>query len=139
MIARDGEGATKLLEIQISGAASDADAALAARTVAISPLVKTAMFGNDPNWGRFVMAIGRSGAQVNVPQSALWLQTPQSKVQLVAQGTPLPFDAAALSRELHEATDVTVLADLGLGNGSATYWTCDFSYKYVEINAEYHT
>jgi glutamate N-acetyltransferase/amino-acid N-acetyltransferase len=139
MIARDGEGATKLLEIQISGAASDADAALAARTVAISPLVKTAMFGNDPNWGRFVMAIGRSGAQVNVPQSALWLQTPQSKVQLVAQGTPLPFDAAALSQELHEATDVTVLADLGLGNGSATYWTCDFSYKYVEINAEYHT
>ena len=139
MIARDGEGATKLLEIQITGAASDEDAVAAARTVAISPLVKTAMFGNDPNWGRFVMAIGRSGARVNVPGSALWLQTPQSKVQLVAQGTPLPFDAETLSQELHDATDVTVVADLGLGDGTATYWTCDFSYKYVEINAEYHT
>ena len=139
MIARDGEGATKLIEIQITGAASDADAVTAAQTVAISPLVKTAMFGNDPNWGRFVMAIGRSGAQVNVPGSALWLQTPQAKVQLLDQGEPLPFDGPALSQQLHDTDTVIVTADLGCGSAQATYWTCDFSYKYVEINAEYHT
>jgi len=139
MIARDGEGATKLIEVQITGAASEADAVAAARTIANSPLVNTAIFGNDPNWGRFLMAIGRSGAAVNVSQAALWLQTPQSRVPLVEGGQPLPFDADALSQELHEATDVTIIADLGLGSASATYWTCDFSYKYVEINAEYHT
>ena len=139
MIARDGEGATKLIEVQIKGAASTEDAVAAARTVAISPLVKTAMFGNDPNWGRFLMAIGRSGAAVNVSQTALWLQTSQSRTPLVAQGQPLPFAAEALSQELHASSEVTVIADLGLGSATATYWTCDFSYKYVEINAEYHT
>ena len=139
MIARDGEGATKLIEVQIHEAASPEDAALAAETVAISPLVKTAVFGNDPNWGRFLMAIGRSGAQVNVNQTALWLQTPQGKVQLVDHGQPLPFDDAALSIQLQAAVDVTVIANLGVGTSEATYWTCDMSYKYVEINAEYTT
>lgn len=139
MIARDGEGATKLIEVQITGAASEADAAAAARTIAISPLVKTAIFGNDPNWGRFLMAIGRSGAAVNVGQTALWLQTPQSRVPLVGRGQPLSFDAVALHQQLQAAADVTIIADLGLGPASATYWTCDMSYKYVEINAEYHT
>lgn len=141
MIARDGEGATKLIEVEIIGAASDADAVAAARTIAISPLVKTAIFGNDPNWGRFVMAIGRSGAKVDVGQANLWLQVPQARVtvQLVEKGQPLPFDADALSRHLNQAKDVTIKADLGLGSGTATYWTCDFSYAYVEINAEYHT
>jgi glutamate N-acetyltransferase/amino-acid N-acetyltransferase len=139
MIARDGEGATKLVEVQIKGAASEAEAVAAAQTVAISPLVKTAIFGNDPNWGRFLMAIGRSGAAVNVAQAALWLQTPQARVPLVAQGQPLPFDAVALNEQLQAADEVTIIADLGLGSASATYWTCDMSYKYVEINAEYHT
>ncbi|MEM7029401.1 MAG: bifunctional glutamate N-acetyltransferase/amino-acid acetyltransferase ArgJ [Chloroflexota bacterium] len=141
MIARDGEGATKLIEVQVGGAASDEDAVAAARTIAISPLVKTAIFGNDPNWGRFVMAIGRSGAQVDVSKANLWLEVPaaNNKVQLVEQGQPLPFDADTLSKQLHDASDVVVQADLGLGTGASTYWTCDFSYKYVEINAEYHT
>jgi glutamate N-acetyltransferase/amino-acid N-acetyltransferase len=139
MIARDGEGATKLIEVRINEAASPEDAALAAQTVAISPLVKTAIFGNDPNWGRFLMAIGRSGAKVNVEQTALWLQTPQTQVQLVDHGQPLPFDAAALSKQLQAAVDVTIVANLGVGTAAATYWTCDMSYKYVEINAEYTT
>jgi glutamate N-acetyltransferase/amino-acid N-acetyltransferase len=139
MIARDGEGATKLIEVRINEAASPEDAALAAETVAISPLVKTAIFGNDPNWGRFLMAIGRSGAKVNVEQTALWLQTPQGQVQLVDRGQPLPFDDVALSKQLQAAVDVTVIANLGVGTAAATYWTCDMSYKYVEINAEYTT
>ena len=141
MIARDGEGATKLIEVQIQGAASAEDAVAAARTVAISPLVKTAIFGNDPNWGRFVMAIGRSGAQVNVGQSRLWLQFPAAdeSVQLVENGQPLPFDDQAASRQLQAADTVVIKADLGAGSASDTYWTCDFSYKYVEINAEYTT
>ena len=138
-IARDGEGATKLIEIQVTGAASDEDAALAAKTIAISPLVKTAMFGNDPNWGRILMAAGRSGANVNPDSTALWLQTPTAKVQLVEQGQPLAFDAEAFSQAMHQAQDLSVLLNLGSGEGQATYWTCDFSYKYVEINAEYHT
>lgn len=138
-IARDGEGATKLVQIQVSGATSDADAVLAAKTVAISPLVKTAIFGNDPNWGRIFMALGRSGAQIEPTQADLWMKASNQEAQLVAKGEPLPFDTAGLSQAMHQAQDVDIVVDLGLGDGKATYWTCDFSYEYVEINAEYHT
>jgi glutamate N-acetyltransferase/amino-acid N-acetyltransferase len=133
-IARDGEGATRLVEITVRGAASDAEAEQAAKTVATSPLVKTAIFGADPNWGRVLAAIGRSGAQVEPGRTSLWL----GQVQLVAGGEPLAFDQAAARAALHEA-EVRLAADLGLGAGRATVWTCDLSYKYVEINAEYHT
>lgn len=139
MIARDGEGATKLIEIQLQGAQSDAEAATAAATLATSPLSKTALFGNDPNWGRFLGAIGRSGIQVNPEQTSLWLETVTQKTQLVDCGQPLTFDAVALHHALAESAEVTIIADIGMGIGKATYWTCDFSYKYVEINAEYHT
>ncbi len=138
-VARDGEGATKLVEIQITGAASEAEAAQAAATIATSPLSKTAIFGNDPNWGRFLAAVGRSGVQVDPARANLWLATPQTRVQLVAEGRPLPFDAAALSESLRATAAVVIEVSLGMGDATATYWTCDFSYKYVEINAEYHT
>ncbi len=133
-IARDGEGATCLVEISVQGAASDAEALQAAKTVATSPLVKTAIFGADPNWGRVLAAIGRSGSQVDPARTALWL----GQVQLVSGGEPLPFDVEAARAVLKEP-EVLVTAHLGLGNGQATVWTCDLSYKYVEINAEYHT
>jgi glutamate N-acetyltransferase/amino-acid N-acetyltransferase len=133
-IARDGEGATRLVEITVRGAASDADAERAAKTVATSPLVKTAIFGADPNWGRILAAVGRSGAQVDPARAGLWLGTHQ----LVARGTPLPFDREA-ARALLKQPEVGIAVDLGLGTGQATVWTCDLSYKYVEINAEYHT
>jgi glutamate N-acetyltransferase/amino-acid N-acetyltransferase len=133
-IARDGEGATRLVEIVVQGAASDAEAEQAAKTVATSPLVKTAVFGADPNWGRVLAAIGRSGVQVDPARVSLWL----GEVQLVAGGEPLPFDAAA-ARAALKAPEVRFTADLGLGPGQATVWTCDLSYRYVEINAEYHT
>lgn len=134
-VARDGEGATKLVEITVRGAATEAEAEAAAKTVATSPLMKTALFGNDPNWGRALAAIGRSGAQVDPAQVNLWL----GDFQLVKQGEPLDFDAEAASRWLSGAGEVTLVADLGVGQAQATVWTCDFSYKYVEINAEYHT
>jgi glutamate N-acetyltransferase/amino-acid N-acetyltransferase len=133
-IARDGEGATRLVEISVQSAASDAEAEQAAKTVATSPLVKTAIFGADPNWGRVLAAIGRSGSQVDPTRTALWL----GDVQLVSGGEPLPFDVEATRKALREP-EVRLTADLGLGRGQATVWTCDLSYRYVEINAEYHT
>jgi glutamate N-acetyltransferase/amino-acid N-acetyltransferase len=133
-IARDGEGATRLVEITVQGATSDAEAEQAAKTIATSPLVKTAIFGADPNWGRVLAAIGRSGSQVDPARTALWL----GDVQLVSGGEPLPFDVEAARTVLKEP-EVCLTADLSLGRGQATVWTCDLSYKYVEINAEYHT
>jgi glutamate N-acetyltransferase/amino-acid N-acetyltransferase len=134
-IARDGEGATRLVEIVVQGAADDAEAERAAKTVATSPLVKTAVFGGDPNWGRVLAAIGRSRVQVDPTRVDLWL----GEVQLVAGGGPLPFDMTA-ARAALQTPEVRFTIDLGgPGLGQATVWTCDLSYKYVEINAEYHT
>jgi glutamate N-acetyltransferase/amino-acid N-acetyltransferase len=134
-VVRDGEGATKLIEITIQGAASEVEAEAAAKTVATSPLMKTALFGNDPNWGRALAAIGRSGAAVDPAQVSLRL----GDFQLVAQGEPLPFDMIAAHHWLAQTDEVKLVADLGVGQAEATVWTCDLSYKYVEINAEYHT
>ncbi|MFQ5577723.1 MAG: bifunctional glutamate N-acetyltransferase/amino-acid acetyltransferase ArgJ [Anaerolineae bacterium] len=138
-IARDGEGATKLVEIRVRGARTEAAAAAAAAAIATSPLSKTALFGNDPNWGRFLAAVGRSGATIDPHQTALWLKTPAAQVQLVGGGQPLSFDAPALSRAMGNAAEVSITVHLGVGSAEAVYWTCDLSYKYVEINAEYHT
>ncbi len=135
MIARDGEGATKLIEITVSGAATEAEADRAAKTVATSPLVKTALFGNDPNWGRVLAAVGRSNVQVNPTAVSLWL----GDFLLLSAGEPQPFDAVAASQWLASANEVKLRAQLGVGQAQATVWTCDLSYKYVEINAEYHT
>jgi glutamate N-acetyltransferase/amino-acid N-acetyltransferase len=133
-IARDGEGATRLVEITVRGATSVADAERAAKTVATSPLVKTAIFGADPNWGRILAAVGRSGAQVEPARAGLWL----GSLQLVAQGMPRAFNRED-ARAILKQPEVGITVDLGLGAGQATVWTCDLSYKYVEINAEYHT
>lgn len=138
-IARDGEGATKLVEIRVTGAQSETDAVRAAETIATSPLSKTALFGNDPNWGRFLAAVGRSGAQVDPARASLWLAAGDTRMQLVGAGQPLAFDAAAMSAALAANTDIFITVDLGIGTAEAVYWTCDLSYKYVEINAEYHT
>jgi glutamate N-acetyltransferase/amino-acid N-acetyltransferase len=134
-IARDGEGATKLVEITVRGAVNEAEAEAAAKTVATSPLVKTALFGNDPNWGRVLAAIGRSGVAVDPARVSLYL----GDFHLVAQGEPVPLDMKAAYDWLAQADEVKLLADLAMGQAQATVWTCDFSYKYVEINAEYHT
>lgn len=134
-IVRGGEGATKLVTVEITGAASDADAWLAARTIANSPLVKTAIHGGDPNWGRLVAAAGRSGAAFDLDRASVSI----GPVRLFVSGVPYDERAEAAARVL-EGADVTVTVDLGLGGShAARMWTCDFSAEYVKINAEYRT
>lgn len=133
-IAADGEGATKLVEIRVTGAPSREEARRVGKTIANSPLVKTAMFGCDPNWGRITAAAGRSG--VELQQNRLNLRLCGAEV--VRDGEPVLQSLAAAS-DLLRADTVVVELDLGLGDGSATVWTCDLSYDYVRINADYHT
>jgi glutamate N-acetyltransferase/amino-acid N-acetyltransferase len=133
-IARDGEGATKYVEVQVVNAASYEDAKSAAMTVANSPLVKTAIFGQDPNWGRVLCAAGRSSARIVPEKTSLYF----GDVKIVANGEPLGVDAET-ARAPMLGRDLIIRLDLGLGAASATAFTCDFSYDYVKINAEYHT
>ncbi len=133
-IARDGEGATKLITIRVSGAHSEANAKRIAMTVANSPLVKTALFGGDPNWGRLAMAAGRAG----VPFDAAKLGIHLGGIEVFRDGEPTDFDFAHAEAAL-QSTDVAIEITLGEGSASWTAWTCDFSYDYVKINAEYHT
>ena len=131
---RDGEGATKFLEITVRGAASYDDAKLAAMTVAKSPLVKTAFFGQDPNWGRIICAVGYSGAAVDPAKATLAI----GGIVVAKDGMNARADEKALQKVMAEK-DIVVDIELGVGDASATVWTCDFSYEYVKINADYST
>jgi len=134
-IVRGGEGATKLVTVRVTGAATHADAWLAARTIANSPLVKTAIHGGDPNWGRLVAAAGRSGAAFELDHASVSI----GSVPLFVSGVPhdeRADDAAGVLK----AAELTVTVDLGTGHHhEATMWTCDLSAEYVRINAEYRT
>ncbi|WP_156478576.1 bifunctional glutamate N-acetyltransferase/amino-acid acetyltransferase ArgJ [Anaerosporomusa subterranea] len=134
LVVRDGEGATKFLEVNVSGAASQEDAKTAAMAVAKSPLVKTAFFGEDPNWGRILCAVGYSGAQADPARTSLRI----GGIPVVSAGLGVKPDLEAL-RTAMSASDIVVEIELGIGDYAATVWTCDFSYDYVKINAEYHT
>jgi glutamate N-acetyltransferase/amino-acid N-acetyltransferase len=133
-IARDGEGATKLVEIEVRGARTFVEARKVGKTVAESPLVKTALFGNDPNWGRILAAMGRSGVEFDPDRAQIALQG----TLVYSDGKPTAFDASALHEQL-QAETVSIAIDLQQGTEHAIVWTCDFSYDYVRINAEYHT
>lgn len=133
-IAADGEGATKVVTITVRQAKSDKDATLMARAIANSPLVKCAMNGNDPNWGRIVSAAGLAGATFNPDKATLTLQG----TTVFKNGQPVPFDAAAVSSAL-KAEEVKVDLACSQGKSQATVWTCDLSKDYVTINADYHT
>ncbi|NJN19855.1 MAG: bifunctional glutamate N-acetyltransferase/amino-acid acetyltransferase ArgJ [Oscillochloris sp.] len=133
-VVRDGEGATRFVTISVRGARSHADAKLAAMTIAKSPLVKTALHGADPNWGRVLCALGYSGAELDPERVVLHF----GGMKVLEDGLPLSFDEAAASDILNLA-EVAIDADLGLSSGEATVWTCDFSAEYVRINAEYRT
>ena len=135
MIARDGEGATKLVRIQINGAATDADALLAARSVATSQLVKTAFFGEDANWGRIIAAVGYSGAGVDPDKVNISFDD----VAMVSNGLGLGSAQEARASEVLKKPEFTVTVDLTLGEGSAYYYTSDLTYDYVKINADYRT
>jgi glutamate N-acetyltransferase / amino-acid N-acetyltransferase len=142
-IARDGEGATCLLEVRVSGTSDDAGARQIARTIAGSALFKSAVFGRDPNWGRIAAAAGRAG----VPFDQEDLRVQLGEFLLMEKGQPLPFDRAAASNYMKQAAageylkSDTVLVSVSVGSGSGTgmAWGCDLSYDYVKINAEYTT
>ena len=133
-IARDGEGATKLVEVRVTGARSFLEARQTGKAIANSPLVKTALFGNDPNWGRILCAAGYSGVEIDPARTDLSL----CGIPLVRGGEPVPFDEGATS-EAMKSPEIEVLLDLNQGAADAAVWTCDFSYDYVRINAEYTT
>jgi glutamate N-acetyltransferase/amino-acid N-acetyltransferase len=136
-IARDGEGATRLVELRVTGAATEAQAHRVGDAIACSPLVKTAIHGNDPNWGRILAAAGYSGEAIEPARTRLWFGA-DDDVQLLADGLPCAFDAARASALLRE-DPAAIRLDLGLGDASATLWTCDLSAEYVRVNAEYTT
>ena len=139
LIVRDGEGATRFVTLVVSGAESAADARRAADTIATSPLVKTAFAGGDPNWGRIMMAAGRSGAALDPTRLALWVEAPGAPpLQLVRGGTPTGY-AEAEAAAVFAQPEFTVHLDLGLGDGAVTLWTTDLSHEYVSINADYRT
>ena len=142
-IARDGEGATCLIEVRVEGAASEADALRMARTVCGSSLVKTAVHGRDPNWGRIVAAAGRSGVEFDPEEVSLWI----GDHHLMESGQPLDFDRPAASIYLQQRSEgryldndtVLIRLRIGSGPGESRAWGCDLSDQYVRINADYTT
>jgi len=134
-VVRDGEGATKFVEVRVTGAASDTDAKTHAMSIANSPLVKTAIAGEDPNWGRVVMAIGKSGAAADRDLLSIRF----GNILVAEKGWVSPDyredDAAAYMK----GQELVIAVDLGLGDGKATVWTCDLTHGYIDINADYRS
>lgn len=134
-VVRDGEGARKFVEVRLTGAASGQDAKQHAKAIANSPLVKTALAGEDPNWGRIVMALGKSGAAAERDLIKIWL----GDILVAEQG----WVAASYSEEQGAAymknAELVIAVDLGMGSGAATVWTCDLTHDYISINADYRS
>lgn len=133
-MARDGEGATRLIEVHVEGALNEIDAEKAAKTIVGSSLVKTAVFGADANWGRIMMALGKSGAAVDPAKPDIWI----GSVQVAAGGLALNFDEAQAAREMQQ-DPVVIRVQLNLGDAEATAYGCDLTYDYVKINGSYRT
>ncbi len=138
MIAKDGEGATKLIEAQVTGAESPDDARKIAKAIVRSPLVKTAVFGKDPNWGRVVAAAGYSGAEVEQEKISLKFTGNNKEAVLVDSGKIVEGKLESL-KEIMASDEIIIKIDIGLGKAGATAWGCDLTYEYVEINAMYTT
>ena len=134
-IVRDGEGATKCVSITVIGASSYACADRVARTIAESPLVKTAFFGQDPNWGRIFAAAGRAGVIFNPDIVNLWIDD----VHVAKDGAGTGSIAEQEAARIMTGQEFSILLDLGAGSGMATVYTCDLSDEYVHINADYRT
>jgi glutamate N-acetyltransferase/amino-acid N-acetyltransferase len=131
-IAKDGEGATKMIEVEVKNALSYAEAKKVAKAVINSPLVKTAIFGNDPNWGRILAAVGYSGAEVVPDKVDLYL-----KEKIVENGQPLKFSRQNIHEYLDSSKEIKIVIDLKMGEENATAWGCDLTYDYVKINTKY--
>jgi len=134
-VVRDGEGATKFVEVAVTGAANNADAKTHALAIANSPLIKTAIAGQDPNWGRVVMAIGKSGAAAD--RDLLTIRF--GDVEVARDGWQHPQYSEAAAAAHMKGENIVIGVDLGLGDGRATVWTCDLTHGYIEINADYRS
>ena len=134
-VVRDGEGATKFVEVRITGAASDADARIHGLSIANSPLVKTAIAGEDPNWGRIVMAIGKSGAEADRDRLSIRF----GDILVAERGWVSPDYREADAATYMKGQNLVISVDLGLGEGTATIWTCDLTHGYIQINADYRS
>jgi len=134
-VVRDGEGATKFVEISVTGAATDADAKVHGLAIANSPLVKTAIAGEDPNWGRIVMAIGKSGAAADRDLLSIFF----GDILVAEKGWVSPDYREDAADSYMKGQDLVIAVDLGLGTGTSTVWTCDLTHGYIEINADYRS
>jgi glutamate N-acetyltransferase/amino-acid N-acetyltransferase len=142
MMATDGEGASKFMEVEVKGASTTSDARSAARAVVSSSLVKTALFGADPNWGRIVAAVGYSGAEMDEKIISVIFESGLKHVKIVDNGTVNAYDGSSeleLAEEIMKEKNIKIIIDIGLGDFTATAYGCDLSYDYVRINAEYTT
>lgn len=138
-VVRDGEGATRLVCVQVHGARDEAEARQVGRAIATSPLCKTAFYGADPNWGRFLCAAGYSGAAIQPEKIGIWLESEDGRrVRLVEGGAPAAYDEGAASA-LMQLPEWALHLDLGRGPAEAELWTCDLSEEYVRINGHYRT
>ncbi len=137
-IVRDGEGASKFITIHVQGASDRAAAKRVAKSVAHSPLVKTAVYGQDANWGRVICAAGYSGVEFDPHKLSLWMENRVDRLHLVRNGEPFEIDEVRAARMLAE-DEITFRLDLGQGDAQATVWTCDLTHAYVDINAHYRT
>jgi glutamate N-acetyltransferase/amino-acid N-acetyltransferase len=134
-VVKDGEGATKFIAVEVTGAASDGDARLVAMSIANSPLVKTAIAGEDPNWGRIVMAVGKSGAKADRDRLSIWFGP-----HLVAEnGWVAKTYTENASASYMKQSELVIRTDLGIGGAKTTVWTCDLTHGYIEINADYRS
>lgn len=137
-IVRDGEGATKFITVRVTGATTFAQARRVAKSIANSSLVKTAIYGQDANWGRVVCAAGYSGEAIEPERLSMWMEGYGDSLHLVKDGTPFQVDEVRAAAIL-VGSDVALRLDLGLGASEATVWTCDLTHAYVDINAHYRT
>jgi len=134
-VVRDGEGATKFVEVSVTGAASDAEARVHAKSIANSPLVKTAIAGEDANWGRVVMAVGKSGARADRDRLSIWF----GDAEVARDGEVSPDYDEDRAAAYMKNEEIVIHVDLGLGGGTARVWTCDLTHGYIDINADYRS
>ena len=134
-VVRDGEGASKFVEISVAGASSDADAKTHAMAIANSPLVKTAIAGEDPNWGRVVMAVGKSGAPADRDSLTIWF----GDLLVAEKGWVAPTYSEDEAAGYMKKQELSIRVDLGIGGGTAVVWTCDLTHGYISINADYRS
>ena len=137
-IAGDGEGATKLLECEVSGAKDEKTAKVIAKSVICSSLVKAAMFGSDANWGRILCAIGYSGAEVDVNRVDVSFKSAKGEIEVCKNGAGVDF-SEEIAKEILLEKEIGIVVKLGDGDGHSVAWGCDLTYEYVKINGDYRT